>query len=29
MIATWNDYEEGTAIEAGIPHCAGKKSSGS
>ena len=21
MIATWNDYEEGTAIERGIPHC--------
>jgi hypothetical protein len=21
LIATWNDYEEGTAIEAGIPHC--------
>ncbi len=21
MIATWNDYEEGTAIEPGIPHC--------
>ena len=29
MIATWNDYEEGTAIEAGIPHCSGKQSSGS
>jgi len=23
MIATWNDYEEGTAIEPGIPHCGG------
>lgn len=21
MIATWNDYEEGTAIEAGLPQC--------
>jgi hypothetical protein len=21
LIATWNDYEEGTAIEGGIPHC--------
>jgi hypothetical protein len=21
LIATWNDYEEGTAIENGIPHC--------
>jgi hypothetical protein len=21
MIATWNDYEEGTAIEAGLPKC--------
>jgi hypothetical protein len=21
LIATWNDYEEGTAIEPGIPHC--------
>jgi hypothetical protein len=21
LIATWNDYEEGTAIEHGIPHC--------
>lgn len=21
LIATWNDYEEGTAIERGIPHC--------
>lgn len=29
MIATWNDYEEGTAIEAGIPRCDGKKVSGS
>jgi len=22
LIATWNDYEEGTAIEPGLPHCA-------
>jgi len=21
MIVTWNDYEEGTAIERGVPHC--------
>ena len=21
MVVTWNDYEEGTAIERGIPHC--------
>ncbi len=21
LIATWNDYEEGTAIERGLPHC--------
>jgi hypothetical protein len=21
LIATWNDYEEGTAIEQGLPHC--------
>ena len=21
LIATWNDYEEGTAIEGGLPHC--------
>jgi hypothetical protein len=21
LIATWNDYEEGTAIEPGLPHC--------
>jgi hypothetical protein len=21
LIATWNDYEEGTAIELGLPHC--------
>jgi hypothetical protein len=25
LIATWNDYEEGTAIEAGLPHCGGAK----
>ncbi len=23
LIATWNDYEEGTAIEAGLPKCGG------
>jgi hypothetical protein len=23
MIETWNDYEEGTAIEPGIPNCNG------
>jgi hypothetical protein len=26
LIATWNDYEEGTAIERGIPRCVGSKS---
>lgn len=26
LIATWNDYEEGTAIERGIPRCAVSKS---
>lgn len=26
LIATWNDYEEGTAIERGLPHCGGSKS---
>ncbi len=25
LIATWNDYEEGTAIERGIPHCGESK----
>jgi len=25
LIATWNDYEEGTAIEGGLPHCGGSK----
>lgn len=25
MIATWNDYEEGTAIEAGLPRCDGQE----
>jgi hypothetical protein len=25
LIATWNDYEEGTAIEPGIPHCGQSK----
>jgi len=29
MIATWNDYEEGTAIEAGIARCDHKGSAGS
>lgn len=24
MVETWNDYEEGTAIERGIPSCAGQ-----
>lgn len=25
LIATWNDYEEGTAIEPGLPHCSESK----
>jgi hypothetical protein len=25
LIATWNDYEEGTAIEKGIPGCGADK----
>jgi hypothetical protein len=25
LIATWNDYEEGTAIEPGLPHCGAQK----
>jgi hypothetical protein len=25
MIATWNDYEEGTQIETGVSDCHGKK----
>jgi hypothetical protein len=25
LIATWNDYEEGTAIENGLPHCNDQK----
>ncbi len=25
LIATWNDYEEGTAIEPGLPHCGESK----
>jgi hypothetical protein len=25
LIATWNDYEEGTAIERGVPHCGDSK----
>jgi hypothetical protein len=28
LIATWNDYEEGTAIESGIPHCNESKPNG-
>jgi hypothetical protein len=24
MIATWNDYEEGTAIEQGLASCGGR-----
>ena len=28
MIATWNDYEEGTQIENGIAHCGNKVASG-
>jgi hypothetical protein len=27
MIETWNDYEEGTAIERGIDTCTGPHSS--
>jgi hypothetical protein len=27
LIATWNDYEEGTAIERGLPRCDGSQSS--
>jgi hypothetical protein len=27
MIETWNDYEEGTAVEKGIPACGGKNES--
>ena len=29
LIATWNDYEEGTAIESGIPRCGGARSDAS
>jgi hypothetical protein len=29
LIETWNDYEEGTAVERGISHCGGAASSGS
>lgn len=29
LIATWNDYEEGTAIERGLPRCDAPKSGGS
>ena len=25
LVATWNDYEEGTAIENGLPHCNSQK----
>jgi len=25
MVVTWNDYEEGTAIERGIGNCGGNK----
>lgn len=28
MIETWNDYEEGTAIESGIPTCGGRPEEG-
>ncbi len=28
MVETWNDYEEGSAIEAGIPSCGDKKAPG-
>jgi hypothetical protein len=28
MIATWNDYEEGTAIEAGLPKCGSNANAG-
>ncbi len=28
MVETWNDYEEGSAVEAGIPSCGDKKSPG-
>jgi hypothetical protein len=28
LIATWNDYEEGTAIERGIPQCGNSKAEG-
>lgn len=28
LIATWNDYEEGTAIERGLPHCDQSNASG-
>jgi hypothetical protein len=29
LIATWNDYEEGTAIERGLPHCGDSKADAS
>ncbi len=29
LIATWNDYEEGTAIEAGLPRCNSNANGGS
>jgi hypothetical protein len=28
MIVTWNDYEEGTAIERGIANCGNKSTGG-
>ncbi len=28
MVETWNDYEEGSAVEAGIPSCSGEKKPG-
>jgi hypothetical protein len=28
MIVTWNDYEEGTAIERGLANCSNGKSAG-
>jgi hypothetical protein len=28
LIATWNDYEEGTAIERGLPRCDAAKNTG-
>ena len=28
LIATWNDYEEGTQIEDGVAHCGNQKPRG-